>query len=230
VPRQISFFPAAALRQEAVAPVARCRVRACRVRACRGPARVPRQPHAPRQPRPGRPWAAPLLPANSSDGPSRSRVSIPKQPEFAAPPQRPFHPRLPGSCCVLTSAVRGGWAPAPRGWGAGATHPAAHPAVAVAPAGHTGRTPQSGQDSARRAADPGWDATVNRIHALRHAGKHLILKRLRSNSDGPPMPFAGGCGRVAGRARGRGRGRGGRGVRGMRCGTAGGRTQPAVDN
>jgi hypothetical protein len=46
----------------------------------------------------------------------------------------------------------GGWAPAPIRWGQGPTHPAAHPAVAVAPAGHTGRTPQSGQDSARRAA------------------------------------------------------------------------------
>jgi len=64
---QISFALAAAFRQEAVASVARCRVRACRARA-----RVSRQPHAPRQPRPRRPRAVPPLPASDSDVPSMS--------------------------------------------------------------------------------------------------------------------------------------------------------------
>ena len=92
----------------------------------------------------------------------------------------PFHPDQPDSPGAVTSAARGLWALGPVRRGQGHTGPAAGPAAAGAPAGHTGRMPHSGPGAARSAADPARGGILNRIHALRHAGKAPYLTTLSS--------------------------------------------------
>ena len=115
MPRQISFAPAAALRQEAVAPAGRCRVRACRVRACRVRACLSQHLPCPRLRCPAPAVARPCAPP-AARAPPASPPAAPGRPAFPGKRQRcsieaagraVAESRRPGGCMTAAAGPHG---------------------------------------------------------------------------------------------------------------------------
>src|SRR5208282_1968530 len=94
---------------------------------------------------PAPPWLAPrsARPSTGSGGRRREPPAVSVINGFTGQAEAAGFPG------AVTSAARGLWALGPVRWDRGHTGPAAGPAAAGAPAGHTGRMPHSGPGAAR---------------------------------------------------------------------------------